>query len=438
MINLAQDLQIWVMVVIFCITFFLLIIELVTKWVATLIGILLLLFFNLLKTHEILGFINFDVIFMIFGFGLLTFVLRCSGFFDLLTIKILGLTGGNRLKIFTFLRLLGLLMGSFLYTITGLLLLLPLSINVSKQIKLNIKLFILGEIFFANMGGLLTIIGDSTSTIVGTVGGFSPIQFLIATVPTISFVSIFTLFFLYFLDRKSFRKKQSISSYAKEAKFVQNVNKKLSIEIKDKHFLLGASLIMLITVSSLFFPSQSHLSPGEVALVGGLFSCLIFFKKISLIKLVKDIQWKTLLFLIGLFIIFGAMGNTKIPNIVATQIISITANPYFILGIILFLTAIISMFLDNVAFVTLMIPIILELQRNSFTHRSDLLLWALLFGAVFGGMVTPFGSSSATGVGIGSRYGYTLTPVYFFKKSIVVATVGLVTAYLSLVIAYSF
>lgn len=438
MMYLAQDLQIWIMGAILCITFFLLITELVEKWIATVIGVLLLFFFNLLKIHEILGFINFDVIFIIFGFGLLIFVVRTSGFFDLITIKILELTGGDRLKIFTSLRLLGLIIGSFLYTIAGLLLLLPLSINVSKRIKLNVKLFILGEIFFANMGGLLTIVGDATSTIVGTVGGFSPIQFLIATVPTITLVSIFSLFFLYFLDRKSFRKKQDLSSYAKEARFVQGANKKLLVEIKDRRFLLGASIIMLMTILGLFSPNQLNLSPGEVALIGGVLSYLIFFKKIRIVKLAREVQWKTILFLIGLFIIFGAMEKSGIPNILATQMISITANPYLIMGIILFLTAVISMFLDNVAFVTLMIPIILELQRSFFTHRPDLLLWALLFGAVFGGMVTPFGSSSATGVEIGSRYGYKITPLYFFKKSIVVTFVALLISYLSLIIAYLF
>lgn len=438
MIYLAQDLQIWIMVVIFFITFFLFTTELIEKWIATVIGVLLLFFFKLLNVHEILGFINFDVIFMIVGFGLLTFVARSSGFFDLITIKIFELSGGDRLKIFISLRLLGLIIGSFLYTIAGLIMLLPLSINVSKRIKLNVKLFILGEIFFANMGGLLTIVGDPTSTIIGTVGGFSPIQFFIATGPTIILVSTFTLFFLYFLDRKSFRKKQELFSYVKEARFAQNVSKKNSFEIKDRFFVLGVSFIMLITILGLFFPNQLHLSPGKVALIGGLFSCLLFFKKISILKLVQETQWKTIFFFIGLSIMFGVMGKTGIPNIVAIQILSITTNPYLIMAIILFLTAGISMFLDNVAFVTLMIPIILELQHHSFIHHPDLLLWALLFGAVFGGMVTPFGSANVTGVGIASRFGYRITPVYFFKKSIIVVFVALLIAYLSLAIAYLF
>jgi len=432
----------WIILAIFVVVFIGIFSERIDKGILAVAGAVACILFGGITEQAAGGFVDFQTLSLLLGMMVTVGVASDSGVFELISVKILKITQGRPLLIFLLFMTSTLLMSSFLNNVTTILILLPLTIEITRGIGLNAKPFVLGEIFFANIGGLLTLIGDPVNTIVGSAGNLGMSDFMInMSIPVFLHFAIIVAY-LYFLNKGQF--KSITDNFIKvfhNQLVIQSIDDQFAKRKIDMRFVWSSSLIMAATIVSFLFSDRIGLTAGTLALIGAAVTMLWHFRKIELDHILSTaIEWKTLLFFAGLFVIVGAVEQTGILEQIAHLLESLTSNPYVLVGILLVMTGVVSAFIDNIPFVTIMIPIIRALQAGPlFPHHPEMLWWALSLGAVMGGMASPFGSSAnVVAIGVANKSGFRITTPYYLKNSLFVSFSGLLISYVYLITFYEF
>lgn len=342
--------------------------------------------------------INWATIIFITGMMIMVEGMGKAGFFRWLCLELARLVKYKTIPIFVTFMIMSAVLAMFIDSITVILFLAAVTLELSQILKCNPLPMILAEIFCANLGGSATMCGDPPNIIIGTSLGYSFADFIGNTgvMAGISLAVVIVYFYLCF-------RKQLTQTAGAQISVKEYPDPKAAIT--DKKMFISSSIIFLIAVVLLVTHAQTGLT---VAFIGTFIAAvtLIVMHRDAL-ELLKKVDYKTLLFFIGLFIVVGGLEQTGILTVIASFIGKISgSNVKLMIAIILWISAVASAFVDNIPFAATMIPVIKALAASQGVDLS-MLAWTLSMGTDIGGSATPIGASAnVVGISVASKQGY--------------------------------
>lgn len=345
--------------------------------------------------------INWATIVFIAGMMVMVEGMAKAGFFRWLCMKIAFLVKCKTIPIFITFMIMSAVLSMFIDSITVIMFLAAVTIELAQLLKFNPIPMILAEVFCANLGGSATMCGDPPNIIIGTSLGFSFFDFLTNTGVCAAISLVFTIFFLYFAFRKE------LVTANGEAVDISKLPSPASAITNKKDFIVS-TLIFALAVILLVTHSMTHLTVATIGLGIAVITLLTAGK--NALELIKKTDYKTLVFFIGLFIVVGGLEETGILEYIAEFIRTISGgNPYVTVAIILWISAIASAFIDNIPFAATMVPVIQSLA-GSTGIPIDTLSWTLAMGTDIGGSATPIGASAnVVGTSVAAKNGYPIS-----------------------------
>ena len=372
--------------------------------------------------------INWETIFFLVGMRIMVEGMARVGFFRWLCMRIAKFVHYKTIPIFITFMFMSAILAMFIDSITVILFLAAVTVELSQLLKFNPVPMILAEIFCANLGGSATMCGDPPNIIIGTSLGYSFSDFILNT-GLIALVSlIFTVLYFYIVFKKE---------------LMVNSGEKIDIEklpdpkeaIKDKKGFVVNLIIFIVAVIMLITHAVTGLT---VAFIGTFIAIitLITSAKYAL-ELLKKVDYKTILFFVGLFVVVGGLEQTEILEIVANFIGKISGgNIYLMVAIIVWVSGIASAFVDNIPFAATMIPIVSSLAKTQNVALSTL-VWSLSMGTDIGGSATPIGASAnVVGTSVAAKAGYPVSWGKYCKKVVPATIIVLVISTLIIFIRY--
>jgi Na+/H+ antiporter NhaD/arsenite permease-like protein len=420
--------QVAVPIAVFLIVYAAITFELVNKAVAALLGATLLLVLHIIDEHSAIEFIDFETIMLLLGMMSIVAILRKSGFFTIVSVKIAELTKGSPLKILVLFSIVTAVLSAFLDNVTTVLIVIPIVIELTAGMGLDPKLYVISQALISNIGGAGTLIGDPPNIIIGSKVGLSFNQFIINLAAPVLLAFAAALLYFWLANREKFKpidtdlgKLFSVQLLLEKIRFNY-----LDIRI-DKVFL--AKSLACLALAILLFVTQTitKLSPGVVA----MFVAMILFviTPVDVEHMLEEIEWSTLLFFAGLFILVGALEEKGVIEWIAHNVfLRIGDNPYVVVLVVLWVSGIVSGFLDNIPFTITMIPIV-QLILDSNPIPNNILWWALSLGACLGGNLTMIGASAnIVSIGMAKKFNQNISFLAFMKSSAIITVITLLIA----------
>ncbi|SEH47207.1 Na+/H+ antiporter NhaD [Ruminococcus flavefaciens] len=352
--------------------------------------------------------INWATILFIAGMMVMVEGMAKAGFFRWLCMKIAYLVKCKTIPIFITFMVMSAVLSMFIDSITVIMFLAAVTIELASLLKFNPVPMILSEIFCANLGGSATMCGDPPNIIVGTSLGFSFFDFLTNTGLCAGICLVVSVLFLYFAFRKELAGDKSapvdMSKFPKPSEAITN-KKDFAISC----VIFACAVLLLVTHAT------THLTVATIGLFIAAITLIAFGK--HAVELLKKVDYKTLIFFIGLFIVVSGLEETGILELIANFIGNISGgNIKLMIAIILWVSAIASAFVDNIPFAATMVPIIQSLAETSGVPISTL-AWSLAIGTDIGGSATPIGASAnVVGTSVAQKNGYPIGWGRYCKK----------------------
>jgi len=383
--------QQWIALGIFVLSYGLIISEKVNRTIASIFGAILAFIF-VLGPKELLHYENWETILFVFGMMTVIETMNSSGFFRWLGLHSARWVKLDPLKLFILFPFIAAFLSAFVDSITVMLFMSTLTIEVANIIGMNPLPLIFAEICASNIGGASTMVGDPPNVILGTYFQLSFMDFVRNT-GVIAWIGFFvnTAFFIFFYKKEIFSVRRR---FLEDPKWVQEQIETLNPQeaIQDKRLFAVGLIAFFYVVIMLVTHHLTHLSVATVALTGALIALLIGGEKMG--RVLEKIDYPTITFFAGLFIIVGAMEHVGLLKMAASVVKEASGGNFFIaLSIILWISAFGSSIVDNVPFAATMAPI---LKHMSETFGLSLLplIWSTSLGTDIGGNGTPIGASA--------------------------------------------
>lgn len=372
--------------VIFLITYAMIISEKVHRTTISMLGGLLMVALGILDQESAIHFIDFNTIGLLVGMMVIVGITAQTGVFEFIAIWAAQRVKANPIRILIVLSVFTAVASAFLDNVTTVLLVVPVTLSITHQLKVGPIPYLLSEVFASNIGGTATMIGDPPNIMIGSaVKGLTFISF-IQNLTLINILILFvTIAILVLFYRSQLKTKQEYKD--------QLMKKNAHEELKDKILLRKSLAVIFLTLAGFFTHQFIHLETATVALIGAFILLLVTGDKYLVVALEK-IEWTTLFFFIGLFVIVGGLVETGLIEALAKKAMSMTGGELkSTTFLVLWMSAIISAFVDNIPFVATMIPLIKEMGTLGITNL-DPLWWSLSLGACLGGNGTLIGASA--------------------------------------------
>ena len=372
--------------------------------------------------------INWQTIIFIAGMMIMVEGMALSGFFSWLCLTIAKAVRYNTTKIFIMFMILAFVLSMFIDSITVILFLAAITITQSKLLQFNPIPVIIAEIFCSNLGGSSTMCGDPPNIIIGTALHYTFTDFLTNT----GVIAIICLVLMIFFFYMCFRKKLGTRNLSEEE--IAKMPTPQSA-ITDKRAFIISTVIFLCAVILLVTHGQTGLTVSPIGMIAAVASCLTAGKKSKAI--LRRVDYPTLVFFTGLFIVVGGLEETGILELIATFIHAISGgNITFIVIIIIWISAVASAIIDNIPFSATMIPIIKSLAVTSGADLS-VLAWTLALGTDIGGSATPIGASAnVVGIAVASKNGHHISWKQYCKYSIPATLIVITVSMLYIIVRY--
>lgn len=344
--------------------------------------------------------INWATIIFIAGMMVMVEGMGHSGFFQWLCLGIAKLVKYKPIPIFITFMLMSAGLAMFIDSITVILFLAAVTVELAHLLKFNPVPMIIAEIFCANLGGSATMCGDPPNIIIGTSLGYSFGDFITNT-GVIALISLaFTVVYFFLVFRKKLQPNVEVSAGVAAASYPEPKD-----AIQNKRSFIISCVIFAIAIILLITHAQTGLTVATIGLFIGILTLVTSGK--NALTLLKKVDYKTLLFFIGLFIVVGGLEQTGILEVIAGFIAKVSGdNAMLMIAIVLWVSAIASAFVDNIPFAATMIPVIKSLAAVQGVDLS-VLAWTLAMGTDIGGSATPIGASAnVVGIAVASKEGH--------------------------------
>lgn len=365
--------------------------------------------------------INWATIIFIAGMMVMVEGMAKAGFFRWLCLTIAKAVKYKVMPILVTFMIMSAVLSMFIDSITVILFLAAVTVELSQLLKFSPVPMVLAEIFCANLGGSATMCGDPPNIIIGTALGYSFADFLTNTglIAGIALIAIIVFFFFAFKKELSANKNEKVdpSTFPNPSDAIEN----------KKDFIIS-TVIFIIAIVLLVSHAQTGLTVAFIGVAIALITLLTSIKDIGFI--LKKVDYKTLLFFIGLFIVVGGLEQTGVLEMIASFIEKVCGgNVFAMVLIIMWISAIASAFVDNIPFAATMVPVIKSLATTTAGADLSVLAYALSVGTDIGGSATPIGASAnVVGTSVISKAGHPVGWGKYCKTAIPATAIVLVIA----------
>lgn len=369
-----------------------------------------------INAHYFINFVDFNVIFLLVSMMIIVSIATRSGMFNWIANELLRLTKGHpKLVLFT-LGVFTAITSAFLDNVTTVILIMPVTFFIAKQLDINPLPFLITEIFASNIGGTATLIGDPPNIIIGSAAGLSFMAFLKELTGVVSVILMVVVLLMMFMFRKSLK--------ATPEKMAVVANLDNSKTITDYPLLIRSAIVLVLVILGFVLHDVTHIETCVTAMLGA--SVLLLFEKPK--DILCDVEWNTIFFFIGLFIIIGGLESSGGIALMAQWILKVTQGSQEATAmIILWASGFISGIIDNIPYTATMTPMLLEIQKTMGADYTYPLWWCLSLGACLGGNMTIIGAAANVIVSETSAHnGYPITFMKFLKYGVVTMIISLV------------
>ncbi|MBI9064411.1 MAG: ArsB/NhaD family transporter [Marinilabiliaceae bacterium] len=413
--------------VVFILTFTLITTEKLPNAIAAMFGGFLIVAFHILSQEEAIAFIDFDTIGLLCGMMITVAIMRKSGLFEYIAIKGIKITGGNPWKILVVLSVVTAVLSAFLDNVTTVLIIVPLTFAVADTIKINPLPILISEVLFSNIGGTATLIGDPPNIMIGGATHLGFMDFILNNVPVVLVVAVVTFWLLKLIYHKK------LTSVEVDTDKINAFDEKRAI--KDKPFFIKNLIVFGLIIIAFITHHQHEISLASVALGGGFL--LMMVTKQDPEEILKEVEWPTLFFFIGLFVIVGGLEKTGVITYIADRMMVVTdGNLSIATQLVLWMSAVSTTFINSIPYTATMISVI-ENMGTAIGGDVDPLWWALSLGACFGGNGTIIGAAANIIVaGFSQKTDYPLRFVAYLKIGLPMMFVSVVMASFYLYLRY--
>ncbi|MGW7532499.1 ArsB/NhaD family transporter [Amycolatopsis sp. NPDC054798] len=365
--------------------------------------------------------VDWNVLFLLLGMMIIVGILRRTGVFEFVAIWAAKRAKGSPLRIMLLLVLITAVASAFLDNVTTVLLIAPVTLLVCDRLDINPVPFLIAEVLASNIGGTATLIGDPPNIIIGSRAGLAFNDFLVNLAPIVALELVVLCLVLPWLFRGSFTvDPQRVAD-------VMALNEREAI--RQPKLLVKSGAVLLLVFAGFVLHSVVHLDPSVVALLGA--GLLVLLSGTPPKQYLDGVEWETLLFFAGLFIMIGALVKTGVIDWLAKLAAGATGgNALLAVFLILGVSALLSGVIDNIPYVATMSPLVLALTHDiPDPAHSEALWWSLAIGADFGGNMTAVGASANVVVlGLAARAGAPISFWEFTKKGAIVTLITVLVA----------
>lgn len=423
--DLVQNHAIILSAAILIFAYVLIALEKIPKVTIALVGAAVVIFSGLVSQEKIaesglnelyfINFIDFNVIFLLVSMMIIVNITTRSGVFKWIAIELLKLTKGRPLMVLIVLSFFTAILSAFLDNVTTVILVMPITFVVAKQLDLNPVPLLISEVFASNIGGTATLIGDPPNIIIGSAAGFSFMDFVSELTGICFVIMVVVIAFLYLCFKKQLK-----TTEEKMASISQIDNSKTITDYK----LLKRSMIVLgLVILGFLTHDITHIATCIIAFIGA--SVLLLFENPE--ETFREVEWNTIFFFIGLFVIIGAFEAAGGIKLMADWLLNVTAGSQKVASfVILWASGILSGIIDNIPYTATMAPMIQEIQLQQGREFVLPMWWSLSLGACLGGNLTIIGAAANVIVSENSaKHGHPIQFLKFMKYGIIVVFISL-------------
>ena len=410
--------------VIFGIVYLFIALSRVSNAVVAIIGAVSLLLLRVVTEEEAFQHVNLEVIFLLASMMSLAYVAGRTGAFDWAAIKSAQLVKGNGFLVLCLLSVLTAVSSAFLDNVTVVVLAVPITISLCRTLRLNPIPFLLAEVFASNIGGAATIVGDPPNIIIASAADIGFVEFMAhITIPSvISMVALLGLLFIWF------RNKVTTDVESRQSVMEQHTDELIT----DRGLLIKTGVILGLTVMGFLFQDFLQVGPAVIAMAGA--GLLLLVVKIDPAEVLSHVEWSTLAFFVGLFILVGGLVETGVIERAQEWMVDISGGSQRNLAfIIIWFGGGASAIVDNIPFTATMVEVVANIADENPSETTSPLWWALVLGADFGGNATMVGASAnVLVVALARASGYPISFIQFMRYGIPIAVVSMLisTAYM--------
>ena len=418
---IQQNAIIW-SAVILIVTYIFIAWEKISKVTVALLGASVTLFIGLLaadKTPDavryFVNYIDFSVIFLLVSMMIIVHISARSGIFKWLANEILKLTKGKPKLVLAALAVFTAVASAFLDNVTTVILVMPITFAVCKKLDINPVIFLLTEILCSNIGGTATLIGDPPNIIIGSAAGFSFMDFINELTLIIAIIMAVTIGIMVFVFRKQLK---STEEKMNEVAKLDNSN-----SIRSASLAFRSILVLTFVIFGFITHDFTHVPTYLVAMIGA--SLLLAFEKPA--KVLVNVEWNTIFFFIGLFIIIGGLEASGGIDLMAKWLLEVAKGSQEAMAlIILWASGILSGIIDNIPYTATMAPMLATIQGIEGAEYTHPLWWCLSLGACLGGNMTIIGAAANVIVcETAHKHGYKISFVEYLKYGVSITLISL-------------
>ena len=386
-------------IIVFVVVIGLIISEKVNSVAAALAGAMALVVTGVMSAHRALSYIDFNTIGLLVGMMVLVAIIRQSGLFEYVAIKAAKMVHGDPWKIMIAFILLTAILSGILDNVTTVLLVGPMTIAIAKMLEINPVPFLMTQILASNAGGTATLIGDPPNIMIGSAANLSFVDFLKNTGLAVALVIVFMIVMMRFVYKKE------IEVEGLDTSKIMNLDPDKSIT--DKPLLIKGVVVIVLVILGFIFHDQIGMETSVIALTAA--AVMLIIGGVNVDNAIQDVEWTTIAFFMALFVVVGGLTETGVIKQVAAVIIERTAgHPVMMMLILLWASALLSSFLNNIPFIATLIPLVLALKADGMD--AEPLWWAISLGACLGGNGTMIGASANVVLSdISTKHGYPIT-----------------------------
>ena len=435
----------WTATTIFLVAYAVIISEKIHKTKVALFGAALTMICKVLLQHEAfhdidLG-VDWNVIFLLISMMVIINIMTKTGVFQYVAIKCAKVAKGEPFRIMTIFAIITAIGSAFLDNVTTVLLLAPVTLLIADQLEINPVPYLITEALASNIGGTATLIGDPPNIMIASKAGLSFMDFIVHLTPAI--IIIFAIWMLVW--KVLFGKRLHVREELKKKVMSLNENE----QIKNPDLLRKSLLVLGCTILGFMFHGFFHYEPATVALMGAATLLLISGEEPH--GILADVEWPTIFFFIGLFIIIGGIVKVGLVADMSKAMIAVTnpqpENMTVLAMVMLWFSAICSAIVDNIPFVATMNPLLIDMIHKVYNvapgaasaehiqHAAMMpVWWALALGACLGGNGSPIGASAnVIVVGLSEKAGHKISFMEFLKYGL---PVMIMTVFLAMIYIY--
>lgn len=408
-------------ILIFVTSFVLITLEKINKTIVALLGAFIFIILGIIGQHAAFEEIDWNVIFLLIGMMVIVGITKETGIFQYAAIKTAKAVNGEPIRILILFSFLSAVFSAILDNVTTVMILTPVIILVAVELGLSPVPFVISSAVASNIGGTATLIGDPPNIMIGSAAEFGFLDFIVNLGPIVVINFFILCLIIYLLFRKKL--KVSIERRARIMEFDE------SRSITNKSLLIKSLIVITLVVGGFLIHDKIGLKPATIAMFGAALLMLLAGSE-DVEKFFHEVEWGTIFFFIGLFILVGGLVHLGVIKILSSALLSLTeGNIALTSGLIIWLSGIMSAIVDNIPYVATMIPMVEHMGEAVGAAAVEPVWWSLALGSCFGGNGTLIGASAnVVGAGIAGKNGFKISFIEFTKYSSFITVITLITS----------